>query len=185
MPCLFSLYFRHVHIPPSTLLSLSQRLPLPLPFLRCSRTPIMHHFVTWTRRGRKSKRQQKPSLRSGTSPAEPKGEWDEKKDVEATDPPACCHFDLGSGDVSRLNSTPRSINEDASVCKADAITGRYLLPFALPRITDRPISLITQLYADLSLSDFSGHHLIHLSTRWVKTMTMRLRKLCSLLFVLF
>ena len=51
----------------------------------------------------------------------------------------------------------------------------------LSRIT----SLITQLYADLSLSDFSGHHLIHLSTRWVKTMTMRLRKLCFLLFVLF
>jgi hypothetical protein len=92
----------------------------------------MHRFVTRVGLGRKSKGQQKSTVRYGTGPSQPNGECEKKKDVEATDPLACCHFDLGSGDVTPLNSTSRSNIEDTSTCKDDAITGRYILRFAPP-----------------------------------------------------
>jgi len=92
----------------------------------------MRHFITYAGLGHKTKGQQKSTLRLGTSPSLPKGEWEKEKDVEATDSLPYCHFDLGSRDVSRLDSTSRSNIEDTSACKDDAITGRCLLRFAPP-----------------------------------------------------
>jgi hypothetical protein len=134
----------------------------------------MRHFITYASLGPKTKGQKKSTLRYGTSPSLSKGEWEEKKDGEATDTMACCHFDLGSGDVTRLDSTSRSNIEDMSICKDDAITGRYLLRFVPPYNRD----------ANFSLSDCSGQHQGHLSTQSTQAMTLHLRKLGCLLLSL-
>jgi hypothetical protein len=97
----------------------------------------MHHFISYAGLGRKSKGQQKSTLRLATSPSLPKGEWEKEKDVEASDSLPHCHFDLGSRDVSRLDSTSQSNIEDTSACKGDAITGRYIPRFAPPYNRDR------------------------------------------------
>jgi hypothetical protein len=101
--------------------------PITPPFHR-SRPPTMHHLFTCL--GRKGKWQKNSSLPNSASQFPPKGECEKEdsENVEAIDTPTCCYFGLCSGDVSRLNSTTQSNNEDISTCK-DAITGRYLLPF--------------------------------------------------------
>jgi hypothetical protein len=92
----------------------------------------MRHFISYAGLGFKSKGQQKPSLRVATSPSLPQAEWEKEKDEETTDPLPYCHFELGSRDVSRLDSTCRSNIEDTPACKDDAITGRYTPRFGPP-----------------------------------------------------
>jgi hypothetical protein len=107
----------------------------------------MHHIASWVGRRHKDKPQQKSVVRCPTSPSQPKGESEKKKDVEATGP---CHVDLGSGHV---NSTSRSNDGDASTCNDDAITGRYILRPAPPY--NRQTVPITQILVPLMLISLS------------------------------
>jgi len=156
-PCPVPCPIPTLYIPPSCSLHLpTPSIPSPNPnphplLLHRSPAPAMHHIVTWVGRRHKGNAQQKSVVRCDTSMSQPKGESEKKMDMEATRP---CHVDLGSGHVSPLNSTSRSNDEDVSTCNDYAITGRYLL---LPRITDRPVSLvhITQIVVPLMLISLS------------------------------
>ena len=157
------------------------------PLLHRSHTLPTNMFHLFPCLGRRSKWQTKSPLQDGASQSQPKIECGKEMDVEAQviDPPICCHFDLCSGDVSRLNSTTRSNNEGMSTYRDknegmstyrdNAITGRYLLPF----VTDK-ISLSLKLDSNLSVSKFPGHYLRHPSTQWIHIMTLDHRMLCYL-----
>lgn len=117
----------HAHPPPThsfpRLSLLSPPSPPPPP-----PSPAMYRIRTWVGHRHKGKPQHKSVVRGGTSTSQPK---EPKVDVEATaTATGPCHVDLGSGDVSPLNST--SHDGDVSTCNDDAITGRYLLRLAPP-----------------------------------------------------
>jgi hypothetical protein len=153
----------HAHLPPSHSFPRLPRHHTPPP-------PPMHHILTWVGHRHKGNAQHKSVVQYATSTSQPKDESEKRKDVEvtatATGP---CHVDLGSGDVSPLNSTSRSDDEDVSTCNGDAITGRYLLRLAPPynRQTSFPgpyHSNCGASDANFSLSDLSGQHPSHLTT---------------------
>ena len=122
----------------------------------------MHRIRTWVGHRHKGRPHHKSVVRGGTSTP--------KVDVEATATAAVtgpCLVDLGSGDVSPLNST--SHDGDVSTCNDDAITGRYLLRLAPPY--NRQNSFPGPYHsnsgasdADFSLPDLSGQHPSHLTT---------------------